>query len=694
MLKLPILSKIRNRNNEPEDSITLRSLVFAAQVVAFIAVAFITGLWPVALIGSALLGVGHVYSYQARNKPRKWVRWSVFIAIHLAFCGLFTLLFSGIPYPQVIVAVLVTGIVSFEFFKRLNLFSGLGLALINLYVAATLSRGTTFIFFLLIVLGIALACLWVADAQDGLKQNKVVLRRSREKQGRGGLAGWSLQFALVLLVLASMVFIFTPHFAGRPLFMPITIRVPIEAQPSSQIINPAVPLVQFQGTAAQPDEASEYYFGFADNLDLSYRGNLSDTIMMYVSSPAWSYWRGYAYDSYDGRTWSQSNDELDVIDSRYRANFLLDDDYEGPTFVQSFYIQQDMPNVLWAGGTPVEVFFPSEQIALDQTGGVRLGQSLDAGMIYSVISAPQNFEPEALQAASTDYPAEITDLYLQLPDAVTDRTRNLALELTAGLTTDYDKVIAIRDHLLTTYPYDFFPPPQAPNTDAVDQFLFVDQRGVCEHYVSSMIVMLRELGIPSRFVVGYGSGDYNRFTGFYEVRANDAHAWVEAFFPGYGWVPFDPTPGWNGNPQTGPVDRWVFSELFDNSQLPNISFRAIGEAGGAVLGFVAGPLILLGALSVVAGFGFSLWQLWGRFGVRIQRRLQLDPARRQIFAAYRRAQRQLRSRRADGQTVQEHADSVPELKELAEAVDRAAYDPQPLTPSWVERALRWRRPAK
>ncbi len=253
-------------------------------------------------------------------------------------------------------------------------------------------------------------------------------------------------------------------------------------------------------------------------------------------------------------------------------------------------------------------------------------------------------------------------------------------------------MVALRDYLKATYPYDFYPPPQQPGTDAVDQFLFVDERGVCEQYVSALVVMLRAEGIPARLVVGYGSGDYNRITGYYEVRANDAHGWAEVYFPGAGWVPFDPTPGWEGDPQTGPVQRWVFSRALDNVNLPRVPISEAAAVGGQVLAAIGGVLFALWPLAAVGALGAAGWWAWRRWGGALRRlRTRPDPARRRIFGAYRRAQRRIRSRRGEGQTVQEHLAAHPALSELADAVDVAAYRADPPDEALVARAWRWLR---
>ncbi|MEL6151348.1 MAG: transglutaminaseTgpA domain-containing protein, partial [Chloroflexota bacterium] len=511
-LRLPF-----NISREPEPAARLRALAAATQIIGMTAAAMVTGLWLVWAVSVAILIPGSIYAQRATasGDRRRWVRVLAFIGFHITFFWMFFGIFTGQGYPQAQFAMLATAVVSVEIWSRMNLSASIGLGLANLYVAATLSRGYEFFAFLLVYLGFWLAYLWAADSIDGRRANTVipVAQAKPQRQSvrrRVPLMGWVVRVALVMVFAFPVIFVLVPRYAGRPLFMPVTLRVPVEQEPSASVINPAVPLVQIQGEVNRGE--SDYYFGFADQVDLSYRGGLSNTVMMLVKSPAWSYWRGYALDEYNGRTWRQSDEQLNTVEPTFlNSVFYLDNDeaarYNGEWFVQSFYIMENMPNIIWSGGTPFEVYFAANEIGVDSTDGIRVGNSLTAGTTYSVISNRVDFEPDVLRGATGEIPEDIAEMYLQLPDTVTDRTRELARTLTADQPTDYDKVVTIRDHLLT-YEYDFFPPPQPPNSDAVDLFLFEDQRGVCEHYVSSMVVMLRTLGIPARFVVGYGSGDH------------------------------------------------------------------------------------------------------------------------------------------------------------------------------------------
>lgn len=689
---LPRLRKRNSRLFEPEQSARLRQIAFGAQAAGILALAWPTRLWVVAIISIVILALGHRTAYRMRNKPPKWLRFVTFVGLHLVFGWMFVGLFSGQPYPQAQVAMLAMAVVSFELYQRLNLYSGMGIGLINLYVAATLSRDLTFMVFLLIFVGMMLAFLWRADVEDGLKDNPIVLKPVAKQAKRVSAIGktWG-RFAVLALVCVAGVFIFTPRFAGYPIVPPFSFQLPINAPPSAQVINPAIPLFRAEG-ATTTTQGEEYYAGFDQQLDLSYRGRLSDALMMYVQSPAWSYWRGYAFDHYDGRNWSESNDALLPFYAGRSGRFVLDNSVHKQTFVQTFYIAHDMPNVLWAGGTPVTVFFPARELALDVTGGIKVGSALQAGSVYSIESTSQDFKPDELRQAKGSIPDWVKSRYYQLPDSTTERTRELALQITKDKKTTYDKVIAVRDYVMNTYPYDYFPPPQQPDTDAVDQFLFVDKRGVCEHFTSAMVVLLRAAGIPARFVVGYGSGTYNAITGYYEVHANDAHAWVEVYFPGIEWVPFDPTPGWTGDPQTGGVKRWVFSDLMAGVELPSIPFGKVFQASVAALGGIIRPLIVVAILAGIVGgiwFGWRRWKRWTFTGYS-RSLIHQDKARRQIFAAYRKAQRQLQSYRDPTQTVQEHADMTPELDTLAALVDIAAYRPDAPDAGMVEKAIKER----
>jgi transglutaminase-like putative cysteine protease len=399
-----------------------------------------------------------------------------------------------------------------------------------------------------------------------------------------------------------------------------------------------------------------------------------------VRSPAWSYWRSHSYDTYTGTAWEQADtrmSELAQDDSRIYFEIPADAQALGEEVVHSFYFVSDQPNLVFAAYRPVEAYLNTGSLVLDAGDGLRVGEPMPAGTTYTIVSRRPNFSAEALRQAGTDYPTEVAAHYLQLPASISPRVRELALTLTATSPTAYDQAVALRDYLLTI-PYDFFPPPHPPGAETVDTFLFVDQRGVCEQFATALAVMLRGVGVPTRLVAGYGAGDYNSLSGYYTVRASHAHAWVEVYFPGYGWVPFDPTPGWTPDPYTAPVQRWLFSSTARG--LPDLPIGALAAAGRAVAGAAFGPLLVLVAAAMLVA---AVWLL--RLAWRMRRAEQLpglgpldsNPQRRRILAAYHAGQRRLRRFRAAAETPREFSGrmEVEGWEELTTAVEQAAYRP-------------------
>ena len=116
----------------------------------------------------------------------------------------------------------------------------------------------------------------------------------------------------------------------------------------------------------------------------------------------------------------------------------------------------------------------------------------------------------------------------------------MALDLTRDQLTEYDQAAELESYL-HTYPYTLDLPSPPPNRDVVDYFLFDLQRGYCDYYASAMVVMARAIGLPARLVIGYSSGIYDSVNDYYIVTAANAHAWVEIYFSGIGWVEFEPT---------------------------------------------------------------------------------------------------------------------------------------------------------
>ncbi|MEI7772140.1 MAG: transglutaminase domain-containing protein, partial [Chloroflexales bacterium] len=168
---------------------------------------------------------------------------------------------------------------------------------------------------------------------------------------------------------------------------------------------------------------------------------------------------------------------------------------------------------------------------------------LRSGQTYTVTALLSHADVQGLRAAGTGYPGWVRERYLQLPDSVTPRTRDQAAQVVsaAEARTPYDQAIAIQDYLRALRYNEQIPGPPA-GVEPVDWFLFTQREGYCDYYASSMVVMLRSLGVPARWVQGYAGGVFNAERGVYEVRENVAHSWPEVYFPEFGWERFEPTP--------------------------------------------------------------------------------------------------------------------------------------------------------
>ena len=170
------------------------------------------------------------------------------------------------------------------------------------------------------------------------------------------------------------------------------------------------------------------------------------------------------------------------------------------------------------------------------------GREFKRGESYEVTASVSQAGPEELRLAGLDYPTWALAKYTQLPPELPQRVRDLGAELTAGAETPYDKAKAMEAYL-KTLPYSLTMNPPPYNSDGVDHFLFNERRGYSEYFASALTVLLRTQGIPARMVTGYTVGQQVPEADTYIVADSNSHGWAEVFFPGYGWIGFEPTPG-------------------------------------------------------------------------------------------------------------------------------------------------------
>ena len=192
-------------------------------------------------------------------------------------------------------------------------------------------------------------------------------------------------------------------------------------------------------------------------------------------------------------------------------------------------------------GTAVSLRATGQVPVYDDIEAVFSQERIGAGDVYAVEGLTSVASPEELRAAGTNYPNWVTERYLQLPPTITDRTVQLADQLAAGQDNAFDIAQAIESYVRETIAYNEQIDPPPSNQDVVDFVLFDSREGYCEYYASAMAVLLRAEGIPSRVVGGYYPAPFDEAAGGYLYREKNAHLWVEAFFPGFGWIPFEPT---------------------------------------------------------------------------------------------------------------------------------------------------------
>jgi hypothetical protein len=159
---------------------------------------------------------------------------------------------------------------------------------------------------------------------------------------------------------------------------------------------------------------------------------------------------------------------------------------------------------------------------------------------YRANSLQLDVSAQELRDSPGIYPVWVRDQFLVLPDSVPERVRSLGRDLSASGLTPYDRAIGIQNYL-REFPYTLDVPAPPPGRDAADFFLFDLKKGYCDYYATTMVVLARAAGLPARMVMGYASGSYDFEQARYFVTENNAHAWVEIYFTGIGWVEFEPT---------------------------------------------------------------------------------------------------------------------------------------------------------
>jgi hypothetical protein len=276
--------------------------------------------------------------------------------------------------------------------------------------------------------------------------------------------------------------------------------------------------------------------GFSDKVDFGSLGEvkLDYTVVMRAATsnplrlPV--YWKGSMLDYFDGVSWENTlKDKKRIYRDRVTNKFSI---LEGMTnngiIEQKIFLEPISTDVIFGLGNIVSIEAESRIILTDASGAIYNPDTFYRKLNYTAYSTL-----EALNAYNIDN-------YVQLPSNI-EKIKNLSKDITQGLKNNLGKAVKIENYLKTNYSYSLKTGPTPADTNPIEDFLFRTKTGYCEHYATSMVLMLRSIGIPARIVTGFINGEQNEYGGYITVRQSDAHSWVEAIIENK-WKRFDPTP--------------------------------------------------------------------------------------------------------------------------------------------------------
>ncbi|MDQ4125748.1 MAG: DUF3488 and transglutaminase-like domain-containing protein, partial [Actinomycetota bacterium] len=600
-----MIDAIRRANapRPPEDSIALRAAVLGAVCTGTAALSSVGAVsLSLTLLVLTLLAGGYAFSYVYRQ-PARW-KWVVKVLLTVGAVASLVHFFGELRtlqtvdearFPLATLFLAVQVLHGFDLPARKDLNFSLGSSLALMAIAGTLSQDSAYASYLVVYFAFVMGALTLSHRSELGGSTSGWMTPAGGRPAAASFPWRDIARATVPVVLSAvLIFMVMPQSIASQYFsLPFSLGPGIGSSSGGGIMNPG------EGLGSRSSGSS--YYGFDDRMDLSVRGELGDELVMRVRASAPAMWKGMVFGTYDGRVWNAANgDEAVPLGDAAPFEYPVSLRSLGPRarITQTFYVEAEQPNVIFAAGQPDTIWYEGG-VEVDALGGVRTQATLTDGTVYSVVSTRGAASLDELRALPHEAPPAQIEQFLQLPGDLPARVERLAREITRGATTDLDKVIAIERYLKNNYEYDLDSPVPPPGRDAVDHFLFDADVGFCEQFASATAVMLRSLGIPARVVAGYAVGSRNTFSGYYDVRASDAHAWVEVWFPHYGWYEFDPT--FAIPPADGGLERSI--PLVGAIASIARTLRDAGPVAKAITGIV-------GATAMVV----LLWFLWRATG--------------------------------------------------------------------------------
>lgn len=419
-------------------------------------------------------------------------------------------------------------------------------------------------------------------------QTNTALQFSRWTRQRIGFdADLSVGFLRDGLVLAVAVLAFgclAPAEAVPTLFREWTTRLLGTTQAASDRLSRVFPSLE---TTSRSTGSGQ---GFGDELPLTGSVDLGNQpIFDAVVEPdvVFPRWRMAVYDQFTGTGWRRSATERlagQVLDASQTAWPAL-----GIVVTQTITALAGGARQLYAIPEAIDFDIPVvSEVALWQgqltpdVQGIRSQVPLRVGEGYVVRSRVAVDDADALRRAEGTDPEWVRDRYLALPQSTTERTRDLARQIVGDARTRFDQSAAIEAYL-RQIPYSIVVSPPPSGQDRVDWFLFDERRGYCDYYASAFVVLARSLGIPARFVAGYAAGDRVPGSQAYRQLGRHAHTWPEVYFPGRGWVAFEPTASQPPLPRSGASAPGTFDAAATSAPTPT-ALRPAAVATAAAVG--------------------------------------------------------------------------------------------------------------
>jgi transglutaminase-like putative cysteine protease len=698
-----------NAQAEPEESVALRVAVLVAVLASALAVVTQGVGGPLLRLAVAGLPGAFWFSHHARYRDGFWLKLGLAIAVLVAF-GSFLGSLGGVQagslatvqIPLAELFLWVQLLHALDVPARRDLMFSVVSSLVLMAVAGVLSISMNLLWYLVVWAVAAAASLVLAyrselsalpalparpRAAGERRVGSALVHDGRSRGARGRVVrAVSATVAIVVAVATGAFFLLPPAGQARGLTFPSRLAKVLPVPNQGGLSNPSLGSADpakggGRGEGKGEGAASFGYFGFSDSLDTGTRGRPDNTLVMRVRASKPDFWRGQTFDVWDGRRWTLSTERSRVLSGGSPLGVPAVPGEAGlppgSELVQTYYLEQTGPNVIFGANRVTRLYFPDPRVFQLPDATLRAGVALQGKAAYTVVSSRPAVTEEILRAADLDpagVPPAIAARYLALPP-VPARVSQLARRLTASAPTVYDKVRAVEAWMGANTRYSLDIPPLPKGADAVEQYLFEDRTGFCEQSATSLVVMMRHLGVPARLAVGFTPGQRNPFTGLYEVRGSDAHAWAEVWFPGIGWQAFDPT-----------------------ANVPLAGDGGLSRASSGISSYLAARLPHPPAWAVDVVVGLAVLAVAAAGVVRLRAVLARRRARRpaswaEACLARLEAAGAARGRqRRPSETVREYAASLrrggvgdARLEEAAAIVTRDAYSGEPVTAG--ERAL-------